>query len=242
MSDIFISYSREDLDAALRLAGELERQGWSVFWDRTIPAGKSWRDVIGAALDNARCVVVLWSRASIKSDWVLEEADYGRQRQILLPLLIERVEPPLGFRGIQAADFSTWLGDHEDAVLQQLFGDIAEILGAGPAVTDEGRRKAEVAVERKAEEEQKRQRAWYNASMIRRIAWAGLLTIAISAWLLHLFPSHPPEAGATAVVFAIMFGLVYAIERLSAPMRRLASATGRRASRRRPADSSKEGK
>ncbi len=110
MSDIFISYAREDLDAARRLAEALELHGWSVFWDRTIPAGKTWREVIGTALDECRCVVVLWSKDSIASSFVLEEADHGLGRGILIPALIENVTPPLGHRGMQAADLAKWDG------------------------------------------------------------------------------------------------------------------------------------
>jgi hypothetical protein len=95
MSDIFISYASEDLNVARRIAAALEGQGWSVFWDRRIPAGKVWREVIGAALADARCVVVLWSQHSVASLWVLEEADYGLKRRVLIPALIESVHQPL---------------------------------------------------------------------------------------------------------------------------------------------------
>ena len=64
MSDIFISYAREDLERVALLAQALAKQGWGVFWDRTIPTGKDWRDVIGEKLGAARCVVVVWSRYS----------------------------------------------------------------------------------------------------------------------------------------------------------------------------------
>ncbi len=61
--DIFISYAREDEEWVRPLAAELERRGRSVFWDRRIPAGKSWRSHIGKAVKAARCVVVVWSAA-----------------------------------------------------------------------------------------------------------------------------------------------------------------------------------
>jgi hypothetical protein len=108
MADIFISYAREDLESAGRLAATLQEQGWSVFWDRTIPAGKSWREVIGATLADARCIVVLWSQHSVDSHWVIEEADFGLRRRILIPAFIESAEPPFGFGSIQAADLSEW--------------------------------------------------------------------------------------------------------------------------------------
>jgi hypothetical protein len=38
MADIFISYLREDVGAAEKLSEALEAHGWSVFWDRHMPA------------------------------------------------------------------------------------------------------------------------------------------------------------------------------------------------------------
>ncbi len=65
--DIFISYAREDLEWVRPLAAELERHGWRVFWDQRIPAGKSWRSHIGARLEAARCVIVVWSEFALNS-------------------------------------------------------------------------------------------------------------------------------------------------------------------------------
>jgi hypothetical protein len=50
MSDIFISYSSEDRDRVLPLVNALEKTGWSVFWDRDIPTGRTWLQVIGAEI------------------------------------------------------------------------------------------------------------------------------------------------------------------------------------------------
>ena len=55
MSDIFISYASQDRQKAQLLAGVLEAQGWSVFWDRTIPPGKTFDEFIEAALDESKC-------------------------------------------------------------------------------------------------------------------------------------------------------------------------------------------
>jgi hypothetical protein len=38
MSDIFISYAREDRPRAEAIAKALEEHGWSVWWDWNIPA------------------------------------------------------------------------------------------------------------------------------------------------------------------------------------------------------------
>ena len=74
MSNVFISYAKEDAATAQMLANALQRAELSVWWNRDIPPGKTWDDVIGCALDAAACVIVLWSSASIQSRWVREEA------------------------------------------------------------------------------------------------------------------------------------------------------------------------
>jgi len=124
MSDIFISYAKEDRVWAESLAQRLRKRGWSVFWDRTIPTGKTWRGVVGKELEDAHCVIVLWSDASISSDWVHEEADDGRQRGILLPVFKENVIPPIGFRHIQAEDLTNWDNKEDSLAFLGLTDDI----------------------------------------------------------------------------------------------------------------------
>ena len=64
MADIFISYANEDRESAAQLARTLETAGWRVWWDRRIPAGRTWRVVLEDALREMRCMVVLWSENS----------------------------------------------------------------------------------------------------------------------------------------------------------------------------------
>jgi sulfatase modifying factor 1 len=130
MSDIFISYARADRPHAEALAKALEAQGWSVWWDWNIPAGKTFRSVIQEQLGNARCVIVLWSTTSITRKWVIEEASEGEDRGVLVPVLIEKVRPPLGFRSIQAADLDGWQGDPTAPPFERLRKDIEILIGA----------------------------------------------------------------------------------------------------------------
>jgi TIR domain len=39
MADVFISYSKHDPEPTERLAAELERQGYSVWWDTSLLTG-----------------------------------------------------------------------------------------------------------------------------------------------------------------------------------------------------------
>ena len=136
MADIFLSYSKEDRKIAGRIAAALSEEGWDVFWDRTIPAGKTWRNWIGGKLDDAKCMVVLWSETSVESRWVLEEAEIGVQRDMLIPAAIASVAPPLGFGAIQAADLSNWTGTHDAPEFQELLRAVEELAGKpGPAET-----------------------------------------------------------------------------------------------------------
>ena len=130
MSDIFISYASEDRDRAERLAAGLQGLGWSIWWDRTIPAGRTFTQVITDALAATRCVLVLWSGKSMKSNWVLEEAEEGRKREILVPVMIENVTPPLGFRSIQAVDLVNWDDQPESQGFRKLVTDITLLIGA----------------------------------------------------------------------------------------------------------------
>ena len=115
MADIFLSYANEDRESARALAGVLESAGWTVWWDRRIPAGRTWRSMIEEALKEMHGMVVLWSSNSVESDWVKEEAEEARALGKLIPVLIESVKPPVGFRSIQAADLTEWDGSSEFA-------------------------------------------------------------------------------------------------------------------------------
>jgi hypothetical protein len=133
MADVFLSYASQDRETARALARRLGEMGWSVFWDRTIPPGREFDVVIGEALKAARCVVVLWSAASVTSRWVKEEAEEAATRDILVPALLHDVTVPLGFRRLQAAKLTGWpsspSADHE---FQELVASISRFVGTAP--------------------------------------------------------------------------------------------------------------
>ncbi|HEY7319708.1 MAG TPA: TIR domain-containing protein [Candidatus Binatia bacterium] len=126
--DIFISYAKEDREVARRISTLFEDQGWSVWWDRKIPIGRTWHSMLEEALRNMRCMVVLWSANSIISDWVKDEAEEGKTQGKLIPILIDSVKPPVGFRGIQTADLIGWNGNSSLPGLQSLLVDMRKII------------------------------------------------------------------------------------------------------------------
>src|SRR5262249_45816624 len=132
VSDVFLSYANEDRPRIIPLAQALEATGWSVFWDRTIPAGRSWRQVIAREIKNCHCVIVVWTSYSVDSSWVHEEAEEGKRRDILLPVIFDNVAPPFGFGNIQAADLTGWNGSPDAAAFQRLIMDATGISGMPP--------------------------------------------------------------------------------------------------------------
>jgi hypothetical protein len=144
---VFLSYSHEDRGAARRIAEILKATGISVNWDRDIPVGRDYQEVIEEMLAEASCAIVLWSSNSVKSKWVRLEATVAMEREILLPILIENVKIPFAFKLIQAEDFTDWTGDTQADAWRRLLLGIQGMIGAKRAelAPSEGRSEANLA-------------------------------------------------------------------------------------------------
>jgi hypothetical protein len=108
MADIFVGYASEDVDRVRTLVQLMSAQGWSVWWDHKIPIGKSFDVVIEGELARAACVVVVWSKASVGSEWVKNEAYEGKRRNILVPAIIDEAAIPFEFRRVETAKLHDW--------------------------------------------------------------------------------------------------------------------------------------
>ncbi len=135
-NQVFIAYAHEDAKFAEQVARLLEGLGYTVWWDLDIPPGRRFDRVIQEVVGSASCIVVLWSRNSVESDWVLEEAEEGRARGILVPAMVEDVVIPLGFRRIQAAVLVGWNGQADHPQAERLIGGVVRVVGA-PAAESE---------------------------------------------------------------------------------------------------------
>lgn len=120
MASVFLSYSREDVAKAEAVAAALEGLGHSVWWDRQLHGGSRFTQEIEQALKGAQVVLVLWSRASVESAWVQDEAAEGRDSGRLVPAVIDDCKPPLGFRQYQAIDLSAAKGKKASAGITEL--------------------------------------------------------------------------------------------------------------------------
>jgi hypothetical protein len=124
--DVFISYSHEDRERVHPLVAAFKKDGLAVWWDVDLPPGGSWDRLLEQRLQAARSVVVLWTEVSVTKAWVREEALDAVRRNVLIPVLIDDVPPPLGFRHLQALNLVGWASDAADVRYQQLVSTIKQ--------------------------------------------------------------------------------------------------------------------
>lgn len=124
MTHVMISYKREDQARVAKLVRALEKEKLPIWWDQNLPGGEEWRKNIETAVDEAACVIVVWSSHSVGPDggFVRDEASRAKARGALVPVRIDKVAPPLGFGELQAIDLTAWKGD----VRNSYFLDLVE--------------------------------------------------------------------------------------------------------------------
>lgn len=133
MASVFLSYAREDSDKARAIAFALEKAGHAVWWDNRIEGGAEYGREIEQALEQSDAVVVLWSRTSVESAWVRDEAAAGRDRGRLVPIRLDETNPPMGFRQFQTIDLIGWTGRGDPPQLERIQTAIARIAGSRSA-------------------------------------------------------------------------------------------------------------
>lgn len=177
MADIFLSYAREDAAAAERLAAALLEAGYSSWWDRNLTSGSRYLKETEAELKAAKVVLVLWSKVSVESPWVADEAAVGRDQNKLTAVSFDASMPPLGFRQFQVTDFSRWKGAVSEPSFQNLLGGLSRL---APLSGDAG-------VQPKASDASR----FRNPMILGGIALAALIVVAVGALTLMRLPGGP---------------------------------------------------
>jgi adenylate cyclase len=130
VSRVFLSYARDDVDAARVLADHIAGAGHDVWWDRHLHGGSRFVSEIDKALKDAEAVVVLWTPASVESAWVQDEAAEGRDSGRLVPVAIGPVKPPLGFRQFHTVAIGELNGNVPGDGIDELLSAIARTCGS----------------------------------------------------------------------------------------------------------------
>ena len=139
MADIFISYASESEPRAKRVAAAMRAAGFSVWRDDELPPHRAYAEVIEERLADAKAVVVLWSRAAARSQWVRAEADLARGADKLVQIALDDVLPPLPFNQIQCARLADWNGEADNQEWRQVLASLKELVGGNPGRSAEPR-------------------------------------------------------------------------------------------------------
>ncbi|MGB8692044.1 MAG: TIR domain-containing protein [Steroidobacteraceae bacterium] len=118
--NVFVSYAHEDRARATELIRALSQSGLQVWWDGLIVAGTEFASTTEQALEAAGAVIVLWSRSSVSSHWVRDEATRGRDRGCLVPVSLDGSEAPIGFRQYLFISLANWHGKGDASEIHAL--------------------------------------------------------------------------------------------------------------------------
>jgi hypothetical protein len=129
MADVFISYRKADRAKAEALARALRVENLDVWWDVALETGETFDQKIQAVLEKCKAVIVLWSKESVKSEWVRAESSIGRERGILVPVMIQHVNIPVPFNLLHTADLTGWHGDRADPTYRDVVREVKSLAG-----------------------------------------------------------------------------------------------------------------
>src|SRR5262245_56314530 len=124
---IFISYSHKDEERVRQIAEAIRfRTDYDLWRDNQVRAGEVYNFVIGRALSDAKAVIVFWSKQSVESESVVEEANRAKLANKIIPVKIEECEVPTGFSQRQTIDLIDFKNTPPfgDAGLSQLISEL----------------------------------------------------------------------------------------------------------------------
>jgi hypothetical protein len=138
MADIFISYSQKDRDRIKGLVEALTSEGYDVWWDLNIRAGESFDQLIEDTLKQVKCVVAVWSRHSVGSEWERAESAWAKDRGKLVSIRVDAdAELPLKFYHVHTQSMAGWDGARSSPAFRELLAHIGAIAGPPPRVAEQ---------------------------------------------------------------------------------------------------------
>lgn len=137
MAQVFLSYAHRNHHTAHQIADGLSAAGYSLWWDQRLHAGDDYGRDIEAELEDANCVVVIWSAAARNSLWVRAEANAALEQDKLVQVAADGARPPLPFTMLHLLDLSNWNGAPDAPTFRHLSTSVAELI-AGDGVRERG--------------------------------------------------------------------------------------------------------
>ncbi len=165
--------------AAKRVAAGLQSAGFSVWFDEDLPTHRAYSDVIEEQLDTALAVLVLWSDAAVRSQWVRSEANRARESGRLVQARLDDTRLPMPFDQIQCADLRKWSDDQQALGWQRTLHSIGALANREAQCTDPASAQTAPRL--------------INRRGVLMAAGAGTVVLGgVAAWQIH---SRPQESG-----------------------------------------------
>lgn len=132
MEKIFISYSRKDMDFVRKLAGDLEKAGYDVWWDISdLRGGDDWVRQIPEAIRLSQFVLVILTPDSVESEWVRKEYTQALSlRKKIIPIMLVPGAVPFALNTINFINFAR--GEYTDNYKKLL--EAMDYTGEPPAI------------------------------------------------------------------------------------------------------------
>ncbi|MFZ0498664.1 MAG: TIR domain-containing protein [Steroidobacteraceae bacterium] len=194
MADVFVSYARGDQSLAEKIAQHLIGAGFTTWWDSELLPHDSFANVIQQEILGARAVLVIWSEAGTRSQWVRAEAELARMEGKLIQVVADQCTIPLPFNQYQAADLRHWHGDAADPQWRKVLASVAHFVNSVAAGSSQSQ-KSSIRV-RTAQVEHKR---WRGRPLLVLTA-AAVLTFAASGGALWWNSQRLPARGTRIAV------------------------------------------
>jgi hypothetical protein len=129
--DVFLSCADEDAHRATQIMSALRQSDIAVALAH--PAQQTPRiKAVARVLTSAKCVLVLWSSASLENELGKAEADYAKERGLIVSVMIDRHSAPAKFGDEWSADLTNWPGDLHSDDFRHLKQLITKRLAARP--------------------------------------------------------------------------------------------------------------
>lgn len=111
---VYLSYSRKDLQIALRVGKYLEEEGIRVHSDMEMnPGNPNWRQAIFDIVKKSSAVLVFVSPDGVASKWVLEEVEVALEEgHLVIPVLVQPTTLPLRLLNLKSIDLTVGEFDH----------------------------------------------------------------------------------------------------------------------------------
>ncbi|MEQ1609118.1 MAG: TIR domain-containing protein [Hyphomonadaceae bacterium] len=141
MTDVYISYAREDRESVRTLSEMLRFEGWDVWMDPSDPSIDN-SAAVDMKLGSAGAILVVWSGYSRSSENVRSEAATGLYKNKLIQVRIDMAAPPRPFDQVEVVDISLWSGERDDPNWRKILSAVRLYAGAPGSARPQATRRA----------------------------------------------------------------------------------------------------